>query len=166
MTENTHSQLEIEISISQQRLWLYQSKLLISEFQVSTALNGSGERANSGCTPLGRHKIKIKIGHDCPAGSVFIGRRATTEVYTQSLAEQYPDRDWILSRILWLSGCESKKNRGGELDTLRRYIYIHGCPDSEPMGVARSHGCIRMHNADVIRLFDMVDNGTRVNIIA
>ena len=94
----------------------------------------------------------------------MVGRRHTGEIYTPELARQFPERDWILSRILWLCGLEPGKNRGGSVDTMRRYIYIHGTPDSEPMGVPKSHGCIRMRNQDVIRLFDMVTPGTPVLI--
>lgn len=118
----------------------------------------------SGCTPLGRHVIQAKIGNGCPAGAVFVGRRPTGEVYTPDLAKQFPHRDWILSRILWLKGCEPGRNRYGRVDTMRRHIYIHGCPDSEPMGTPLSHGCIRMRNADVIELFDLAAAGTTVLI--
>ena len=99
-----------------------------------------------------------------PAGSVFVGRRPTGEIYSDSLAREYPDRDWILSRILWLCGCEPGRNRLGQVDSMRRYIYIHGTPDSQPMGVPASHGCIRMRNQDVISLFAMVSPGTPVEI--
>lgn len=117
---------------------------------------------NSGCTPRGWLVVKAKIGGGLAANSVFVGRRATGEIYSAALAEQYPQRDWILSRILWLGGREPYKNRYGEVDTLRRFIYIHGTPACEPMGVPMSHGCIRMRNADVITLFDLVEVGTRV----
>lgn len=72
------------------------------------------------------------------------------------LHEQFPGRDWILTRILWLSGCERGRNRLGNVDSFRRYIYLHGTPDSEPMGVPRSHGCIRLRNADLLDLFPRV----------
>jgi len=154
----------IEVDIAQQRLTLFEGDVVVGQWPVSTALNGPGERINSGCTPRGGHRVRIKIGAGCPPNTVFVGRRPTGELYRDELAEAYPDRDWILSRIMWLTGCEPGRNRGGECDTLRRFIYIHGCPDSEPMGVPRSHGCIRMRNADVIELFDRVDAGTRVLI--
>lgn len=108
--------------------------------------------------------MRIKIGADCPLGTVFVGRRPTGERYSEILAEEQPERDWVLTRIIWLSGLESGFNRGGRVDTLRRYIYIHGTPDSEPMGVPRSHGCIRMHNRDLIELFDWVELGMLVEI--
>ncbi len=111
------------------------------------------------------HRVRLKIGAGCPLNCVFIGRRPSGEIYSAELAAAQPDRDWILTRILWLSGLEPGRNRGGAVDTLRRFIYIHGCPDSEPMGVARSHGCIRMRNRDLLELFERVDNGARVEIV-
>jgi L,D-transpeptidase YbiS len=131
-------------------------------YPVSTAKNGAGERMGSGCTPLGRHIVRAKTGASCPIGTVFVGRRATGEIYSSDDAKQCPDRDWILTRILWLRGCEQGRNRLGMVDTMRRYIYIHGCPDTEPMGVPASHGCIRMRNADIVELFDLVESGTPV----
>ncbi|MBV60538.1 L,D-transpeptidase [Abyssibacter profundi] len=135
-------------------------------YPVSTARNGPGERNGSLCTPRGRHRIRAKIGAGQPSGAVFVGRRPTGEQYDEALAATAPERDWILTRILWLCGEEPGVNRGGDVDTMRRYIYIHGTPDSEPMGVPASHGCIRMRNADVIDLFDRVDCGTAVEIVA
>lgn len=133
-------------------------------YAVSTATNGPGERHGSGCTPRGRHRVRLKIGAGCPAGAVFRGRRWTGELYSDALAAAQPGRDWILTRILWLTGVESGRNRGGTVDTLRRFIYIHGCPDEEPMGEPRSHGCIRMRNRDLMELFDLVSAGTPVEI--
>lgn len=133
-------------------------------FNISSAANGPGEKMGSGCTPRGRHIVRAKIGQHAPLNSVFVARRLTGEIYSETLAQLYPDRDWILTRILWLSGCEPGKNRLGDVDTMRRYIYIHGTPDSEPMGVAQSHGCIRMRNNDIIQLFDLVSCGTPVLI--
>ncbi len=118
----------------------------------------------SECTPRGAHHVRIKIGDGCPLDSVFVGRRPTGEIYTYELAQQHPGRDWILSRIIWLSGDQPRVNRGGDVDTLRRMIYIHGTPESEPVGVPLSHGCIRMHNRDLVTLFDLVDAGTPVMI--
>jgi hypothetical protein len=134
-------------------------------FSVSTAVNGPGERQGSGCTPRGRHRIRLKIGADCPVGAVFRGRRWTGEVYSERLGAAQPERDWILTRILWLTGAEPGRNRGGECDSLRRFIYIHGCPPTEPMGEPRSHGCIRMRDADLLTLFDLVEPGTLVDIL-
>ena len=154
----------IDIDLGNQCLTLFEREMSLFSCRVSTARNGPGERFGSGCTPRGWHLIRLKIGAESPLNGVFCGRRPTGEIYTQELAKRYPDRDWILSRILWLSGCESGKNRGGDKDTLRRFIYIHGTPDTEPMGKACSHGCIRMHNNDLITLFDLIGVGTRVHI--
>lgn len=146
----------IEVSIAKQTLTLWDDDTIEREYLVSTALNGAGEVSGSGQTPLGSHIIRAKIGSNAPRGTVFRGRRATGEIWTPELHNAFPNRDWILSRILWLSGKEPGKNRLGQCDSMRRYIYIHGTPDSEPMGVPLSHGCIRMRNDDVIDLFDRV----------
>lgn len=154
----------IEISIAQQRLTLLQGDEALLSFLVSTALNGAGEQEGSGCTPRGKHLIRACIGDGMPEGAVFVGRRFTGEIYSQQLSEQYPKRDWILTRILWLSGCEVGKNRLGGQDTMRRYIYIHGTPDTEPMGAPYSHGCIRMRNHELLQLFESVEPGLPVFI--
>lgn len=154
----------LHISIPNQRLWLMQEAEIKQEFAISTGRNGPGERFGSGCTPRGWHRIRIKIGAGLPENAVFIGRRFTGELYSPELAAAHPARDWILGRILWLTGLESGHNRGGQCDTLRRFIYIHGTPDSEPMGEPRSHGCIRMRNAELVRLFEIVQAGDQVFI--
>lgn len=156
----------IRVSIPEQQLELLEGGCVAARYPVSTARNGSGERRGSGCTPRGWHRIRIKIGAGLPLNAVLVGRRPTGEIYTPELADHHPKRDWILSRILWLTGLEAGFNRGGECDTLRRYIYIHGCPDHSPMGTPLSHGCIRMHNRDLLELFDRVDAGDRVFITA
>lgn len=135
-----------------------------AKFAISTALKGIGEQKGSYQTPRGRHVVRAKIGAGLPINAVLVGRRATGEVFNDDLVRRYPQRDWILTRILWLSGCEPGLNRLGSVDTMQRYIYIHGTPDTEPMGVAGSHGCIRMRNQDIVQLFDLVDVGTVVNI--
>jgi L,D-transpeptidase YbiS len=155
---------ELHIDVALQRLDMVVDGAVERSYAISTALNGVGEVQGSGCTPRGLHRIKAKVGAGCAPGTVFVGRRATGEVYSPALAAQHPGRDWILSRILWLTGCEPSVNRGGPVDTLRRYIYLHGCPDGLPMGVPASHGCVRMTNADVIDLFDRVAVGTWVHI--
>ena len=155
---------EVHIDVARQKLHLMLDGATLRTYPVSTALNGVGEHNGSGCTPRGLHRVRAKVGAGCAPGTVFVGRRATGEIYSSALAAQHPGRDWILSRILWLTGCEPGVNRGGAVDTLRRYIYIHGCPDDCPMGVPRSHGCVRMANADVIDLFDRVVVGTLVCI--
>lgn len=154
----------IQISIADQRLRLLDGEQIVFEALVSTAANGPGEENDSGCTPRGRHIVRAKIGAGCEPGAVFIGRRPTGEIYHDELGQSAPERDWILSRILWLSGKEPGRNRLGSVDTMRRYIYIHGTPDSEPMGVPLSHGCVRMRNHDIIALFDMVAPGLPVFI--
>jgi len=157
--------MRIEISISQQTLTLFNHLGSVkAKYSVSTATNGIGCEKNSGCTPLGEHIIRAKIGVDAPLNAVFVGRRVKSEIWSPELAAQFPERDWILTRILWLSGREIGKNRLGNVDSMQRYIYIHGTPDAEPMGVPCSHGCVRMRNADVVQLFDQVDIGTSVQI--
>lgn len=157
--------MRIEISIPEQVLRLFdEGGACLRTWSVSTAANGAGERQGSHCTPRGRHVIRARIGAGAPAGAVFRGRRPTGEVWSPELAAQHPGRDWILSRILWLSGCEPGFNRLGEVDSMRRYIYIHGTPNDQPMGVPLSHGCVRMRNADVIELFERVPAGTEVVI--
>jgi hypothetical protein len=155
----------LRIDLSRQTLTLYEGDKAVHTYVVSTALNGPGERFSSGCTPRGLHRIRLKIGAGCPLGCVFVGRRPTGEIYSPELAAARPGRDWVLTRILWLTGLEPGRNRGGAVDTLRRFIYIHGCPDSDPMGVPRSHGCIRIRNRDLLELFERVDNGTLVEIV-
>ena len=157
--------MHIRISVAQQTLTLLNdSGLMLRSYAVSTALRGVGERSGSYCTPRGRHLIRARIGAGMPENTIFKARRPTGEIYSDELAAANPGRDWILTRILWLSGCELEFNRLGGIDTMRRFIYIHGCPDSEPVGVPRSHGCIRMHNADIIELFDLVPAYTPVEI--
>lgn len=156
--------MHIEIDIKNQVLVLREGGRTLFEAAISSAKNGPGEVNGSGCTPRGAHIIRAKIGAGAAPNTVFVGRRPTGEIYTPELGARFPQRDWILTRILWLSGLEPGINRLGNVDTMRRYIYIHGSPDSAAMGAPGSHGCIRMRNADVIRLFDMVPAGTRVNI--
>ncbi|VAX14424.1 Glutamate synthase [NADPH] large chain [hydrothermal vent metagenome] len=153
----------IEIDIRRQRLRLIETDGM-EEFIVSTASNGAGELFGSECTPRGKHIIRAKIGAGRAANTVFIGRRPSGEIYNPELAHQYPQRDWILTRILWLSGQEPGRNRLGKVDTMRRYIYIHGCPSEDRLGIAGSHGCIKMRNQDIIWLFERVSCGTRVDI--
>ena len=158
--------MKINIHIASQTLELRDdTDGVLRRYAVSTALKGAGELSGSFCTPRGQHIVRAKIGVGCVENSVFVRRRPTGEVYTPELGAQFPERDWILTRILWLSGCEVGVNRRGKNDTMRRYIYIHGTPDSEPMAEARSHGCIRMRNADLLELFDLIPAGISVEII-
>ncbi|MDP4030138.1 MAG: L,D-transpeptidase [Gallionella sp.] len=158
--------MKINIHIPTQQLDLLDDAgSLLRRYSVSTAANGAGEACGSHCTPRGKHLIRAKIGAGQAENTVFVRRRPTGEIYTPELGAQFPERDWILTRILWLSGCEIGFNRLGENDTMRRYIYIHGTPDSVQLGAPGSHGCIRMRNADLIELFDLVPAGTAVEII-
>jgi L,D-transpeptidase YbiS len=136
----------------------------VMQSRVATARNGVGEVSGSECTPRGQHYIRAKIGSGLPANSVLVSRRPTGEIYSTQMRAVYPGRDWILTRIMWLSGLEPGKNRLGQVDTMRRYVYIHGCPDEDPMGVPSSRGCIKMRNEELIRLFDLVPAGTPVLI--
>jgi len=133
-------------------------------YSVSTSKNGVDERNGSLCTPRGRHVVRARIGAGQPENAVFVRRRPTGELWTPELNAKYPGRDWILTRILWLSGCEPGRNRLGEVDTMRRYIYIHGSPDTAQMGRPGSIGCVRMRNRDIVELFDLVSPYAAVDI--
>jgi lipoprotein-anchoring transpeptidase ErfK/SrfK len=157
--------LRITVDIGKQQLDLVDdSGKLVRRYPISSAKNGVGEQNGSYCTPRGRHVIRAKVGAGHPANAVFVERRPTGEIYDSELARRHPGRDWILTRILWLSGCEPGFNRLGKVDTMRRAIYIHGSPDSAEMGKPGSHGCIRMRNQDIIELFDLVPIRTLVEI--
>ncbi len=159
--------MRITIRIPSQTLELFDDAGgLQRRYRVSTAANGVGEESGSFCTPRGRHVIRAKIGAGHPANTVFVKRRPTGEVYTPELGAQYPTRDWILTRILWLCGSEPGYNRLGSCDTMRRYIDIHGTPESTVLGQPGSHGCVRMRNADLLELFDLGPAGTAVDIVA
>jgi lipoprotein-anchoring transpeptidase ErfK/SrfK len=159
--------MNIIIHIPEQTLELFddQGKLL-RRYSVSTGANGVGEESGSFCTPRGKHVIRAKIGAGQPDNAVFVKRRPTGEIYTPQLGALHPRRDWILTRILWLCGTEPGYNRWGSCDTMRRYIYIHGTPDETPMGKPGSHGCVRMRNADLLELFELVPAGIEVDIQA
>lgn len=154
----------VVVGLTSQRLTLATGPDVQRVYAVSTSRRGAGESMGSEQTPRGEHVIRAKIGGGAPPGAVFVARRPTGEIWSPDLSRQFPERDWILTRILWLSGLEPGRNRLGQVDSMRRYIYIHGTPDPEPMGVAASHGCIRMRNEDVIDLFDRVAVGTPVSI--
>lgn len=159
--------MRIAIDLPTQTLAVYDNAgALLRRYPVSTATNGPGERNGSFCTPRGRHVIRAKIGSGQPENTVFVRRRPTGERWSPELHTQHPGRDWMLTRILWLSGCEPGRNRLGEVDTMRRYIYIHGSPDSAEMGKPGSIGCIRMRNSDIVELFDLVPPFTEVDISA
>ncbi len=154
----------IKVSIDEQRLQLLEAGRVVMDVAVATAANGPGEVQHSECTPRGWHKVRAKVGAGCAPNTVFVGRRPTGEVYSPALKAAEPGRDWMLTRILWLSGLEPGRNRLGNVDSMRRYIYIHGCPQEDPMGIPSSHGCVKMRNDEVIELFDRVPVGTKVLI--
>jgi lipoprotein-anchoring transpeptidase ErfK/SrfK len=155
----------IVIDASRQELALFEGERVLKRYPVSTAKNGLGEKNGSFRTPRGRHIIRAKIGSGQPENTVFVRRRPTGETWSRELNEKYPGRDWMLTRLLWLSGCEPGRNRLGDVDTMRRYIYIHGSPDTAEMGKPGSIGCIRMRNRDIVELFDLVAPYTPVEII-
>jgi lipoprotein-anchoring transpeptidase ErfK/SrfK len=159
--------MKIAIHLATQTLELLDDAgQVLRRYAVSTGANGAGEESGSFCTPRGRHIVRAKIGAGQPVNTVFVRRRPTGEIYAPQLGAQHPGRDWILTRILWLSGCEPGYNRLGTCDTMRRYIYIHGTPDETQLGKPGSKGCVRMCNADLLELFDLVPAGTEVNLIA
>ncbi|MDX1804385.1 MAG: L,D-transpeptidase [Alcanivorax sp.] len=155
--------MQITINLCEQ--WLELDGPRRQRFAVSSAVAGAGQQQGSAATPLGRHLVRARFGAGLPEGAVFAGRKFTGQLYSPSLAQQAPQQDWILSRILWLGGMEPGHNQGGDVDSFRRFIYIHGTPDSEPMGEPASHGCIRMRNNEIITLFDQVSVGTPVLIV-
>jgi len=155
----------IEVHVPSQTLRLKDDNgRVLMETRISTGRKGVGEVNGSEQTPRGWHKIRAKIGAGQPEGAVFVARRPTGEIFAPGMRAAYPNRDWILTRILWLSGLEPGRNRLGQVDTMRRFIYIHGCPDEDPMGVPGSRGCVKMRNRELIELFDRVPVGTRVHI--
>ena len=162
MVEPVH---QLRVSVENQQLLAFdqQGKEILS-YTIATAKKGIGQQFGSECTPTGKHIIRAKIGEGQAVNTVFVGRRPTGEIYSQELANQFPKRDWILTRILWLSGCEVGHNRLGNVDTMRRYVYIHGAPDSHSMGIPSSHGCIKMRNEDIIELYQTVSIETFVTI--
>ena len=165
MDRDRAQRLNIRIDLQQQRLDLLQGGDLQKSYPVSTSKHGAGELKDSYKTPRGRHVIRAKIGAGQPLGAVFRGRRPTGEIYSEELRRAQPNRDWILTRILWLSGLEPGNNRLGNVDTMRRYIYIHGTPDTTELGIPGSIGCIRMANRELVELFDRVAFGTAVHIV-
>ena len=160
-----NAQAKLELSLAAQRLLWREGSEVLRSYAVSTAANGAGEQWGSGCTPRGRHRIRARIGLNQPPMSVFVGRRPTGEIYSSELARRWPARDWILSRILWLGGLEPGRNRYGNVDSQRRFIYIHGTNEENLLGQPVSHGCIRMANTEVIELAQQVWAGMEVHIV-
>lgn len=159
-----NDKLNIEVDLTTQTLLLKKGDTVVGRYPVSTASNGPGEKKDSECTPRGRHIIAEKIGDGCEINTIFVGRRATGEIYRPGMRTQFPERDWIITRILWLKGTEPGFNLGGEVDSYNRYIYIHGTPDDVEIGKPGSRGCIRMRNNDMVELFEKVHVKTQVLI--
>ena len=158
--------MRIRIGISAQTLELWgDGDTLLRRYAISTAKNGAGEQNGSYRTPRGKHIIRAKIGAGQPENTVFVRRRPTGEIWSPELAAAHPNRDWILTRILWLSGKEPGFNRLGEVDTMRRYVYLHGSPDGVEMGKPGSIGCVRMRNRDIVELFDLIPCYIAVDIV-
>lgn len=155
----------MRIDLKSQRLELFEGDRVVASYAVSTAAKGAGEQEGSEMTPRGLHEVRAKVGAGAPVGTVFVGRRPTGEICTPETLRAEPARDWILTRILWLRGLEPGRNRFGNVDSMRRYIYIHGTPHEADIGAPASHGCIRMRNADVVELFDLVETGAEVEIV-
>jgi L,D-transpeptidase YbiS len=155
---------KIVINIASQTLSVHANKVCLFTFPVSTAKNGVGQDEGSEQTPLGKHRVYQKFGENQPLNTVFVGRKATGEIYTPELGLAHPDRDWILTRILWLEGLEPGINQGGNVDTKTRYIYIHGCPEGTVMDSPSSHGCIRMKNKHLMQLFNSIEEGAGIDI--
>jgi L,D-transpeptidase YbiS len=152
------------VDTREQELSLISGGNILNKYCISTGIKGLGEDNGSGQTPRGWHCIRAKIGAGMPMKSVFVGRRPTGEICTPQLYQQYPDRDWILSRILWLSGLEPGINRLSQVDSFRRYIYLHGCADEASLGKPVSGGCIRMANIAIMDLFEQVQVGDKILI--
>ena len=156
---------EILVDIGQQRLFLLDSRGdLIISYPISSSSYGEGQIENSFKTPLGNHIIKEKIGADASKNIIF-KERINTGRFAEIYHNDYDSEDdHVTSRILWLEGTEEGFNKGGNVDSFYRYIYIHGTPEEGLIGEKASHGCIRMFNQDVIELFNLVEKGTKVNI--
>ena len=159
-------QRRLEVCVYDQQLLAIEFGVVVAAYPISTAVLGVGEQTGSYQTPRGRHYVRAKIGQGVPLNGVFVGRRFTGEVYNEALGQKFPNRDWILTRIMWLSGLESGFNRSGAKDSMRRYIYIHGTPDRYPMGEPGSKGCIRMRNQDVLTLYNWIPDACAVDIYA
>jgi lipoprotein-anchoring transpeptidase ErfK/SrfK len=156
----------IEVDISEQRLYLIENSLVKASYPISTSKYGEGSIENSFKTPLGKHSIKEMIGDEAEINTIFTSRINTKRSATIIDQFQDTDNDYVTSRIMWLDGEEDGLNKGGNVDSFRRYIYIHGTHEEGLIGTKASHGCIRMFNYDVIELFNLVNIGTKVLIRA
>lgn len=161
MVRDSYTHAMIIVSVSEQMLYHRRKTGVWYAYPVSTASKGVGNLSGSLQTPLGRHRIAEKIGHGLPPLTAFRAREPFCIYDPQS---DDPKKDWILTRILWLSGCETGKNRRGKVDTYRRYIYIHGTHEEAKIGTPASHGCIRMNNEDMLELFENSYAGESVRI--
>lgn len=160
----SHNESWVLISLARQKLEAFEGGSLVASYAVSTAKNGAGEMENSECTPRGWHAVVEKIGAGMPLNTAFRARQPETELCTEQNYRANPNRDWILTRIIRLDGLESGRNRGGQVDSFARYIYIHGSPDAASFDKPGSRGCIRMRNPDIVQLFDWLPEQTRVLI--
>ena len=156
----------IEVDISEQRLYLIENSLIRASYPISTSKYGEGSIENSFKTPLGKHSIKEMIGEEAEINTIFTSRINTKRSATIIDQFEDTDNDYVTSRIMWLDGEEDGLNKGGNVDSFRRYIYIHGTHEEGLIGTKASHGCIRMFNYDVIELFNLVNIGTKVLIRA
>lgn len=152
------------VVVAEQQLYLFEGEQVLETYPVSTSRYGVGSQEGSHQTPPGLHRVQEKIGGDCPAGAVFRGRQFTGELATVETQAVVTGQDCITSRILWLSGLEAGLNQGEGVDSYQRYIYIHGTHEEGLIGQPASIGCVRMRNADVIRLYNEIDEGTLVYI--
>ena len=158
--------VHIEVDISEQRLYLIENSLVKASYPISTSKYGEGSIENSFKTPLGKHSIKEMIGEEAEINTIFTSRINTKRSATIIDQFEDTDNDYVTSRIMWLDGEEDGLNKGGNVDSFRRYIYIHGTHEEGLIGTKASHGCIRMFNYDVIELFNLVNIGTKVLIRA
>ena len=161
MSEISH----IIVSIDEQQLYcIDHQNNVICDYPVSTSIYGIGSQNGSYKTPLGEHSIAQKTGSGCAINEVFVGRQPLGRL-EQLIADGKPlPEDIITGRILWLQGQEPGLNQGDNIDSYKRYIYIHGTPEEDKIGSAASHGCVRMRNKDIVELFDLVDEGCKVII--
>lgn len=158
------SEIHINVDISQQRMYLFNQNKLVKSYPVSTSSFGEGQIENSFKTPLGKHVISELFGTNVDKNEIFVNRTLINRKATIIDNSIDTDNDFITSRIMWLKGLEDGKNLGGNVDSYSRYIYIHGTQEEGLIGKKASHGCIRLFNHDVIELYELIEEGTTVNI--
>ena len=152
------------VNIEKQEMYLVKNDSIKKTYRISSSKYGTGNKSGSEKTPLGVHRIAEKIGANAEPNTIFVGRvdtRKEASIITDTLDVEADD---VTSRILWLEGLEPGINKGKGIDSHERYIYIHGTPEEGLIGTPASHGCIRMHNSEVIELFNIVATGTFVVI--